>query len=139
MTVDVRGQMVPMEQMFSGLSVGLALAVVVIFLLLAAYFQSLRLAFVAVTTVPAVLAGVLPGCTLTGTTINIQSFMGAIMAIGVAVANAILLVTFAEKGRLAGKTAARRRHRARPEPAAADLDDQFRDDRRHDSDGAGPG
>ena len=101
-TVDVRGQIVPMEQIFSGLSVGLVLAVVVIFLLLAAYFQSLRLAFVAVTTVPAVIAGVLTGLYVTGTTINIQSFMGAIMAIGVAVANAILLVTFAEKGRLAG-------------------------------------
>ena len=104
-TVDVRGQIVPMEQIFSGLSVGLAMAVVVIFLLLAGYFQSLRLAFVAVTTVPAVLAGVLTGLYLTGTTINIQSFMGAIMAIGVAVANAILLVTFAEKGRRTGKTA----------------------------------
>lgn len=104
-TVDVRGQVVPMEQIFKGLSVGLALAVVVIFLLLAGYFQSLRLAFVAVTTVPAVVAGVLSALYLTGTTINIQSFMGAIMAIGVAVANAILLVTFAEKGRKVGKTA----------------------------------
>jgi len=71
-------------------------------------FQSLRLAFVAVTTVPAVLAGVLAGLYVTGTTINIQSFMGAIMAIGVAVANAILLVTFAEKGRLAARRCWRR-------------------------------
>jgi multidrug efflux pump subunit AcrB len=84
--------------------VGLAMAVVVIFLLLAGYFQSLRLAFIAVTTVPAVLAGVVLALYLTGTTINIQSFMGAIMAIGVAVANAILLVTFAENARRAGVT-----------------------------------
>ena len=75
------------------------MAVVVIFLLLTAYFQSLRLALVAVSAVPAVLAGVAVCSCVTGTTLNIQSFMGAIMAVGVAVANAILLVTFAERGR----------------------------------------
>jgi multidrug efflux pump subunit AcrB len=98
-TVDVRGQVVPLRQMFAGLTVGLVMAVVVIFLLLTAYFQSVRLALVAVTTVPAVLAGVVLALWLTGTTLNIQSFMGAIMAVGVAVANAILLVTFAERQR----------------------------------------
>ena len=56
--VDVRGQIPPMQQMLSGLGVGLALAVVVIFLLLAANFQSLRLALVTVSTVPAVIVGV---------------------------------------------------------------------------------
>jgi multidrug efflux pump subunit AcrB len=96
-TVDVRGQVIPLRQMFAGLTVGLVMAVVVIFLLLTAYFQSLRLALVAVTTVPAVLAGVVLALWATGTTLNIQSFMGAIMAVGVAVANAILLVTFAER------------------------------------------
>ncbi len=105
-TVDVRGQVVPMRQMFGGLTVGLAMAVVVIFLLLAAYFQSLRLAFIVVTTVPAVLTGVVLALLVTGTTLNIQSFMGAIMSIGVAVANAILLITFAERSRRAGATAA---------------------------------
>jgi multidrug efflux pump subunit AcrB len=98
-TVDVRGQVTPLRQMFRGLSVGLVMAVVVILLLLTAYFQSVRLAFIAVTTVPAVLAGVVVALALTGTTLNIQSFMGAIMAVGVAVANAILLVTFAEQVR----------------------------------------
>src|SRR4029079_12210370 len=68
-------------------------------LLLAANFQSLRLAFVVVSTVPAVLAGVVLFLRVTGTTLNVESFMGAIMAIGVAVANAILLVTFAEQVR----------------------------------------
>jgi multidrug efflux pump subunit AcrB len=77
-------------------------AVVVIFLLLAANFQSLRLALVVVSTVPAVLAGVVVILALTGTTLNVQSFMGAIMATGVAVANAILLVTFAEQARRGG-------------------------------------
>ncbi len=105
-TVDVRGQVVPMRQMFEGLGRGLIMAIVVIFLLLGAYFQSFRLAFVVITSVPAVIAGVVLALALTNTTINIQSFMGAIMAVGVAVANAILLITFAERSRQAGASAA---------------------------------
>src|SRR4029450_1717119 len=83
-------------------SAGLVVAVVVIFLLLAANFQSLRLAFVVVSTVPAVLMGVVLMLAVTRTTLNVQSFMGAIMAIGVAGGNAILLVTFAEQSRVHG-------------------------------------
>jgi multidrug efflux pump subunit AcrB len=101
-TVAVRGQIAAMQETFTNITAGLAVAVVVIFLLLAASFQSLRLAFVVVSTVPAVLAGVVLILRLTGTTLNVQSFMGAIMAIGVAVANAILLVTFAEQSRRRG-------------------------------------
>ncbi len=104
-TVTVRGQIAAMQETFTNISVGLAVAVVVIFLLLAANFQSVRLAFVVVSTVPAVLAGVVLMLWLTGTTLNVQSFMGAIMAIGVAVANAILLITFAEQARDEGMTA----------------------------------
>ncbi|MGA2500927.1 MAG: efflux RND transporter permease subunit, partial [Tepidisphaeraceae bacterium] len=104
-TLTVRGQSVPLQQMLDGLRSGLLLAVVVIFLLLAANFQSLKLSFLVVSTTPAVIAGVVLMLWLTGTTLNIQSFMGAIMAVGVAVANAILLVTFAERSRLAGATA----------------------------------
>ena len=99
-SVAVRGQIVPLQQMMDGLRSGLLLAVVVIFLLLAANFQSLKLSLVVVTTVPAVIAGVVLMLWLTGTTLNIQSFMGAIMALGVAVANAILLVTFGERARV---------------------------------------
>ncbi len=101
-TVQVRGQVPPMMEMFRGLGFGLVMAVVVIFLLLTAYFQSFRLAFIAVTTVPAVLSGVVLALAVTGTTLNIQSFMGAIMSVGVAIANAILLVTFAERVRQEG-------------------------------------
>jgi multidrug efflux pump subunit AcrB len=104
--VDVRGQVTPMREMFQGLAFGLAVAVAVIFLLLTAYFQSVRLALTAVAAVPAVLTGVVSMLLLTRTTLNIQSFMGAIMAIGVAVANAILLVTFAERYRRENRTAA---------------------------------
>jgi multidrug efflux pump subunit AcrB len=105
-SVALRGQVVPMEQMLDGLQTGLLLAVVVIFLLLMANFQSAKLALVVVSTTPAVIAGVVLALAVTGTTLNIQSFMGAIMSIGVAVANAILLVTFAERSRVAGGTAA---------------------------------
>jgi multidrug efflux pump subunit AcrB len=110
--IEVRGQVFPMRQMFGGLAGGkvyegltggLVLAVVVILLLLTAYFQSVRLALVIVSTTPAVLAGVVLALMATRTTLNIQSFMGAIMAVGVAVANAILLATFAEQGRREGK------------------------------------
>jgi multidrug efflux pump subunit AcrB len=91
-----------MRETFTNITAGLVVAVVVIFLLLAANFQSLRLAFVVVSTVPAVLMGVVLMLAATRTTLNVQSFMGAIMAIGVAVANAILLVTFAEHARQHG-------------------------------------
>jgi multidrug efflux pump subunit AcrB len=101
-SVALRGQVVPMEQMFSGLQSGLLLAIVIIFLLLVANFESIKLAIIVVSAVPAVICGVALALWITSTTLNIQSFMGAIMAVGVAVANAILLVTFAERSRLAG-------------------------------------
>jgi multidrug efflux pump subunit AcrB len=101
-TVSVRGQLPPLEDTVSGLRIGLLLSVAVIFLLLAANFQSVRLALAVLATVPAVLCGVAVMLRVTGTTLNVQSFMGAIMAIGVAVANAILFVTFAEMRRLEG-------------------------------------
>ena len=102
--VVLRGEIPPLEQTLSGLRTGLLLAVLVIFLLLAANFQSVRLALAVVLTIPAVLCGVLLMLILTGTTLNVQSFMGAIMAIGIAVANSILLITFAERARHEGNT-----------------------------------
>jgi multidrug efflux pump subunit AcrB len=102
--VAVRGQIGAMREAFTNITAGLVVAVVVIFLLLAANFQSLRLAFVVISTVPAVLMGVVLMLAITRTTLNVQSFMGAIMAIGIAVANAILLVTFAEQSRVQGSS-----------------------------------
>jgi multidrug efflux pump subunit AcrB len=104
-SVTVRGQISSMRETLSNIGLGLLVAVAVIFLLLTANFQSARLAFVVISTVPAVLAGVVLMLTVTRTTLNVQSFMGAIMAIGVAVANAILLVTFAEQMRTTAGTA----------------------------------
>jgi multidrug efflux pump subunit AcrB len=102
-SVTFRGQIPPLAETISGLRTGLLLAILVIFLLLAANFQSIRLSLAIILTIPAALCGVLLMLRLTGTTLNIQSFMGAIMAIGIAVANSILLVSFAERFRHEGK------------------------------------
>jgi multidrug efflux pump subunit AcrB len=107
---QVRGQINAMRQIFGNLSVGLAIAIFVILLLLAANFESIRLSLIVLSSIPAVLAGAILMLLITGTSLSLESFMGTIMAIGVAVANAILLVTFAEQNRKTGadsKTAAR--------------------------------
>jgi len=101
-TVQMRGQIAPMRETFTNLAVGVGLAALVIFLLLAANYQSLRLAFVVLTTAPATIAGVILMLLATRTTLNIESYMGAIMAVGVGTANAILLVTFADQHRRSG-------------------------------------
>jgi len=98
-TVVVRGQIPALVETTSGLRTGLLLAIVAIFLLLMANFQSLRLPLVILSTVPGVLTGVVLMLLVTRTTLNIQSFMGAIMAVGISVANSILFVTFAEHSR----------------------------------------
>jgi multidrug efflux pump subunit AcrB len=116
---EVKGQVPLLRDTFQHLFSGLGLAVVVIFLMLTAYFQTARLVGVVLSTVPAIIAGVLVALTLTGTTLNVQSFMGAIMAIGVGVSNALLLVVFAEKNRREGLPVERAaieaaKHRMRP-------------------------
>jgi multidrug efflux pump subunit AcrB len=99
-SVNVRGEVPGLEQTLKGLRTGLLLAVVAIFLLLATNFQSFRLSLAVILTTPAVLCGVLLMLLITGTTLNVQSFIGAIMALGIAVANSILLLSFAERLRL---------------------------------------
>ena len=101
--VDVRGQISILKELFSGLSLGLILSIVAIFLILLAYFQSIRLALIPMLALPFVLAGIAVTLKLTNTTLNLQSFMGSIMAIGVATANAILLVSFAQKAMIEGE------------------------------------
>ena len=101
-SVTLRGQVPPLKELQSGLQTGLLIAIVTIFLLLVANFQSVRLALMVLTTIPAALLGVVLALMLTGTTLNLQSFMGAIMSVGVAVANAILLVTCAHRAQLTG-------------------------------------
>jgi multidrug efflux pump subunit AcrB len=102
---EIRGQVSAMQQIFGQLSIGLLAAIGVILLLLTANFQSLKLSLIVLSTVPAVLTGSVLMLLMTGTSLNLESFMGTIMAIGVAVANAILLVSFAEQNRRKGASA----------------------------------
>ncbi len=104
--VDLRGQVTPLRELFAGLGRGLLIALLLILLLLTAHFQSLRLAGVVLASLPVVVAGVLVGLVVTLSTLNIESYIGAIMAVGVAVANSILLITSAEQARRAGNPAA---------------------------------
>ncbi len=107
-TARVMGQAAPLEETMTGLTTGLGVAVVSIFLLLAASFQSFRLAAVVLLTAPAIIAGALMALWLTGSSINIQSYLGGIMALGIAIANSILYLSFAEaEGDIAKAGAAR--------------------------------
>jgi multidrug efflux pump subunit AcrB len=101
-TVAIHGQVEQMQNTLASLREGLLLAIVVVLLLLTANFQSLRDALAVLSTIPAVLVGVIAVLAVTGSTLNVQSLMGAIMSVGVAVANALLLVTFARDRRRAG-------------------------------------
>ena len=99
MNVEIRGTVKLLNETLASLQSGLLLAIVVIFLLLAANYQSFKVSLVVLTTVPAVLAGALVALLVTGETLNLQSYMGIIMSVGVSVANAVLLVTYAENVR----------------------------------------
>ncbi|MBS1564891.1 MAG: efflux RND transporter permease subunit, partial [Bacteroidetes bacterium] len=101
----LRGQPELLEQTIGSLQFGLLVAVVVIFLLLAVFFQSFRVAAIALSVIPAVVAGALCLLLACGKTMNIQSYMGAIMAIGVAIANVVLFITQAEQARRTGDAA----------------------------------
>lgn len=101
-TVKVRGQIPPLKETEKNLKYGIAASLLAIFLLLSAFFESFRIGLAVVMTGPAVLVGVVAALLVTGTTINVQSFLGAVMATGIAVANSILLCSFAERARKEG-------------------------------------
>jgi len=86
-----------LTETLGSLQSGLFVAIVVIFLMLAANFQSFKVPLVILATVPAVILGSLILLTLTGSTLNLQSYMGIIMSVGVSIANAVLLITNAEQ------------------------------------------
>src|SRR3989339_64689 len=94
--IMVRGQAELLNQTMSELQSGLLIAIIVILLMLAVNFQSFKLSFAILSIIPAVVAGSVLLLLITGKTLNIQSYMGTIMAVGVAVANAILFITNAE-------------------------------------------
>ncbi|MCX2575650.1 efflux RND transporter permease subunit [Pedobacter sandarakinus] len=107
LTAEVKGMSSLLTETLSSLQGGLAFAILVIFLLLAANYQSFKLSLTVLSTVPAVILGSLTALLLTGSTLNLQSYMGMIMSTGVSVANAILIVTNAEKLRLDYKDSTR--------------------------------
>ncbi len=96
-TVKLRGQAVTMDAAFTGLSFGLLAAIVLIYLLIVVNFQSWLDPFVIVTALPAALAGIVWMLFATGTTLSVPALTGAIMCMGVATANSILVVSFARE------------------------------------------
>ncbi len=103
--VEPMGQLPPMNEMFKSLGFGLVIAVFVIFVLLTAYFQSARMALISIGAVPGVLAGIATILYVTNTSLNIESFMGSIMCLGVSVSNSVMLVTFMDEYWKGGSTA----------------------------------
>jgi multidrug efflux pump subunit AcrB len=99
-TVETRGLIQVLSETLDSLQTGLITAIVVIFLMLAANFQSFKVSLVTLCTVPAVLLGSLGLLMLTGSTLNLQSYMGMIMSVGVSISNSVLLVTNAEHLRM---------------------------------------
>jgi multidrug efflux pump subunit AcrB len=94
-TIKLRGQAETMRASFLGLSVGLIMAIALIYLLLVVNFQSWLDPFIILTALTGALAGVIWGLYLTATTLSVPAMMGAIMCLGVATANSVLVVTFA--------------------------------------------
>jgi multidrug efflux pump subunit AcrB len=93
--IMLRGQAETMHSSYIGLSIGLAVAIVLIYLLLVINFQSWLDPFIIITALPGALAGVVWGLYLTLTTMSVPALMGAIMSLGVATANSVLVVSFA--------------------------------------------
>ncbi|WP_321474580.1 efflux RND transporter permease subunit [uncultured Paludibaculum sp.] len=103
-TIKVRGQVQSMNEAFTRLGLGLVFAAVMVYLLMVVNFQSWRDPFIIVTALPGAFVGVVVALYLTQSTFNVPSLMGAIMSIGVATANSILLVTFAKERLDEGET-----------------------------------
>ncbi|MDQ2712513.1 MAG: efflux RND transporter permease subunit [Acidobacteriota bacterium] len=102
-TLELRGEVQTMENSFSRLELGIGFAVIIVYLLMAVNFQSWIDPLIILTALPAAFSGILWMLYLTQTTFNVPSLMGSIMTIGVATANSILLVVFANDERATGK------------------------------------
>jgi multidrug efflux pump subunit AcrB len=106
-TIQVLGQIQSMRDSFRNLGIGLLFAAVFVYLLMVVNYQNLADPFVVILALPATFCGIVTMLFITGTTLNVPSLMGAIMAVGVASANSILLVTFAREQQFKGRTAFR--------------------------------
>ncbi|MDB4874322.1 MAG: acriflavin resistance protein [Gemmatimonadetes bacterium] len=104
-TFAVRGQVASMTASFSGLELGMVFAVLLVYILLVVNFQSWLDPLIIIAALPGALTGIVWMLFVTGTTLNVPSLMGAIMAMGVGTANSVLLITFAEGQRRAGRSA----------------------------------
>ena len=104
-TIQVTGQINSMNQAFRDMTIGLLFAAVFVYLLMVVNYQNFGDPFVVILALPATFCGIVTMLYITGTTLSVPSLMGAIMAVGVASANSILLVTFAREQQLAGMTA----------------------------------
>jgi multidrug efflux pump subunit AcrB len=104
-SIQVTGQIQSMNDSFRNLGIGLLFAAVFVYLLMVVNYQTFGDPFVVILALPATLCGIVTMLFITGTTLNVPSLMGAIMAVGVASANSILLVTFAREQQLKGHTA----------------------------------
>ena len=137
-TIHVRGQVESMNKSFLGLGLGILFAIVLVYFLMVVNFQSWTDPFIIIMALPGALCGIAWMLFLTGTTLNVPSLMGAIMSIGVATSNSILLITFANDERCADDkawTRVRRRPGRRPHPPAPRPHDRPGHDHRHGSDG----
>ena len=103
--IDIRGQADTMSSSFSGLGIGLAMSIVLVYLLIVVNFQSWLDPFIIITALPGALAGILWMLLLTHTTLNVPSLTGAVMCMGVATANSILVISFARERMHDGLTA----------------------------------
>jgi len=104
-SIQVIGQIQSMNDSFRNLGIGLLFAAVFVYLLMVVNYQTFGDPFVVILALPATLCGIVTMLFITGTTLNVPSLMGAIMAVGVASANSILLVTFAREQQLKGRSA----------------------------------
>ncbi len=133
--IEIAGQIDSMKGAFRDLAIGILFAAVFVYLLMVVNYQTWGDPFVVILALPATFCGIVTMLYITGTTLSVPSLMGAIMAIGVASANSILLVTFAREQQLAGMRAFDAAICRRPYPYPPGSDDCGRDDRRHDTDG----
>ncbi len=104
-SIEVIGQIQSMNEAFDNMSIGLLFAAVFVYMLMVVNYQNFGDPFVVILALPATFCGIFTMLFVTGTTLSVPSLMGAIMAIGVASANSILLVTFAREQQLAGARA----------------------------------
>ncbi len=136
--IHLKGQVETMQQSFRGLLLGLVGAIVLVYMLIVVNFQSLLDPLIIITALPAALAGIVWMLFLTHTTVSVPALTGAIMCMGVATANSVLVISFAREQMIGGQGCQGGRPGSGLHAAASGADDGARHDHRHDPDGTGP-